>query len=61
MELIKQVSGIKKSVKKLWMLERYKPSQIVGKCNKIYFKNIKENQYMMFMEADVGIRTILLG
>lgn len=60
--MIKWVSGIKKSVKKIWMIETLKVQNILGKCDKIYFKTIKEGQMMMFIEsADMGIRTILLG
>lgn len=56
------MTGIKKTIKKLWMLEKYKHHCIMGKCDKIYFKNIKEGQMLMFIEAgEMGIRTILLG
>lgn len=43
------------------MLEKYKPQNILGVCDKIYFKAVKEGQTLMFMQADVGIRTIILG
>ncbi len=44
------------------MLEKYKHQCIIGKCDKIYFKNAKEGQMLMFIEAaDMGIRTILIG
>lgn len=44
------------------MLEKYKHQCILGKCDKIYFKGVREGQMMMFIEAaEMGIRTILLG
>lgn len=44
------------------MLEKYKHHCILGKCDKIYFKNAREGQMLMFMEsAEMGIRTILIG
>lgn len=56
------MTGIKKSIKKLWMLEKYKHQCILGRCDKIYFKTINEGQTLMFVEAaEMGIRTILLG
>ncbi len=58
---MKEVGNVKKSVKKLWLLEKYKPQNILGICDKIYFKTIKEGQTLMFIQADVGIRTIILG
>jgi hypothetical protein len=61
LELVKELGNIKKSVKKLWLLEKYKPQNILGMCDKIYFKSIKEGQTLMFIQADVGIRTIILG
>ncbi len=61
LESVKEVGNIKKSVKKLWLLEKYKPHNILGMGDKIYFKSIKEGQTLMFIQADVGIRTIILG
>ena len=61
LSMVKELAGIKKSVKKIWRLEKYKTSQIMGKCERIYFKEISEGQSLMFLESDVGIRTIVLG
>lgn len=47
--MIKEVTGIKKTVKKLWMIEKYKYHCIIGKCDKIYFKNVREGQMLMFI------------
>lgn len=47
--MIKEVTGIKKTVKKLWMIEKYKYHCIIGKCDKIYFKNAREGQMLMFI------------
>ena len=37
--MIKYVGRIKKTIKKLWMLDKYKQQCVVGSCEKIYFKN----------------------
>jgi hypothetical protein len=36
-----EIANIKKTVKKLWLIEKYKPHNILGICDKIYFKTIK--------------------
>lgn len=48
-------------IKKIWQIEKYRLQNILGHCDKIYFKNVKEGQVLMFVESDIGIRTLILG
>ena len=61
LEAIQQLAGIRKIVKYIWQVEKHRPQNIIGKCDKIYFKEVKEKQVLMFLECDIGIRTIILG
>ena len=61
LEVIKKLAGIKKSVEQIWQIEKHKNHNIIGSCSKIFFKSIKEGQTLMFVESDVGIRTLVIG
>ena len=54
------MTGIRKTVRKFWMIEKYKSRNILGTCDRIYFKEYKQGQSLMFLLKDVGIRCILL-
>ena len=60
LEEIMRITGIRKTVKKFWMIEKYKSRNILGICDRIYFKEYRRGQSLMFLLKDVGIRSILL-
>ena len=61
LEAVREMTNVRRTVKKLWLIQKYKPHNILGICDKIYFKTVREGHTMMFIQADVGVRTIILG
>lgn len=56
-----QVAKIKRAIGKLWRLDQYNLNSIVGHCDRIYFKTVRAGQMLLFLEAEVGLRSIVVG
>jgi hypothetical protein len=61
LRIIERLSLIKKMVDHLHLIDKYRPSDVLGVCEKIYFKTIKQGEMLMFIEQDSGIRSVLIG
>ena len=62
LRIIERLALIRKSIDHLQLIDKYRPSDVIGVCERIYFKTVKQGEMLMFIEQDQGgIRSVLLG
>lgn len=62
LRVIERLALIRKSIDRLQLIDKYRPSDVIGVCERIYFKTVKQGEMLMFIEQDQGgIRSVLLG
>ena len=62
LRIIERLALIRKSIDYLQFIDKYRPSDVIGVCERIYFKTVKQGEMLMFIEQDQGgIRSVLLG
>lgn len=52
---------IRKMIDHLHFIDKYRPVDVIGVCEKIYFKTIRPGEMIMVMEQEAGMRSVLLG
>lgn len=50
MEVIEKLSSIKKRIDNLLFVDRLRVDDLLGVCDRIYFKTIKQGEMLMFIE-----------
>ncbi len=58
---IERLALIRKVIDHLHFIDKYRPVDVIGVCEKIYFKTIRPGEMIMVMEQEGGIRSVLLG
>lgn len=62
LRIIERLAMIRKSIDHLQFIDKYRPADVIGVCERIYFKTVKQGEMLMFIEQDqAGIRSVLLG
>lgn len=61
LKVIERLTLIKKRIDNLTLIDKYRPTDVIGVCEKIYFKTIRKGEMLMFIEQEAGIRSVLLG
>ena len=61
LDKIERLAWIKKRVDNFFTIDRQEVSDIIGCCERVYFKTVSQGQMLMFIEHEAGIRTVVLG
>jgi hypothetical protein len=58
---IERLAMIRKAIDHLHFIDKYRSVDVIGVCEKIYFKTIRPGEMIMVMEQEGGMRSVLLG
>lgn len=50
LKIIERLTLIKKRIDHLNLIDKYRSEDVVGVCEKIYFKTVKKGEMLMFIE-----------
>jgi hypothetical protein len=58
---IERLALIRKMIDQLHFIDKYRPVDVIGVCEKVYFKTIRQGEMLMFIEQEGNTRSVLLG
>jgi hypothetical protein len=61
LEKIERLAWVRKRIDNLLYLDRSQIAEIIGCCERVYFKTVRQGQMLMFIEHEAGIRSVVLG
>lgn len=50
LEAIEKLSFIRKRIDNLQFIDKYFPEDLIGNCDRVYFKTIRQGEMLMFLE-----------